>query len=198
MPDPTPAPATDPAAAPAAAPAPAAAAPAAAPAPDPKPAAQPEPKADPWKDYKAPEGFTVDEIKPIVEWAQKAGLDPKAAAAVALREKERAAAEDAEFKRLSEKGWLEELQQDKELGGPNVRETMVNVTRAFDKLPEGVRKLITDEGVLYNPVVVRILHAIGSGMREDAFVRPGTVPSQKQAGGDPYARLEGIFAGASK
>lgn len=197
MPDPTPAadpapaaaPATPPAAAPAQAAAAAASAPAAAPA---APAAAP---ADPWKDYKPPEGFTVEEIKPVVEWAQKNGLDPKAAALIALRDKERSAAEEASFKQLAEKGWLEELQQDKELGGQNIRETMVSVTRAFDKLPAGVQKIINDEKMLYNPLIVRVLHAVGSGMKEDQFVRPGTVPSQQNTTKDPYARLEGIFGG---
>jgi hypothetical protein len=174
--------------------------PAATPAPvadTPKPAA-PEaakpaaPAKDPWADFKAPEGFTVESLKPIVEWAQKSGLDPKAAAAVAMREKQAQAAADAEFKHLSEKGWLEELQKDPELGGEKIRETMVDVTRTVDRLSPKTQALIKEAGILYNPVVVRILHDIGTKMREDQFVRPGATPGveKRSPHHDP---LEGLF-----
>lgn len=143
---------------------------------DTKPAAP----VDPWKDYKAPEGFTADELKPIVEWAQKTGLDPKAAAAVALREKQAREKDEADFKHLSEKGWLEELQKDADLGGAKIRETMVDVQRAADRLSPKTQALIKEQGVLYNPVVVRILHDIGTKLREDTFVRPGDTPSPEQ------------------
>lgn len=175
-------------------PAPAAPAPVTDPAPaaTPAPAAKAEPAADPWKDFKAPEGFTLDGLKPIVEWAQKAGLDPKTAAAVAVREKQTAEREDAEFKQLSEKGWLEELTKDPELGGPKIRETMVDVMRAADKLDPKVQALIKEQGILYNPVVVRILHDIGTKLREDNFVRPGATPAPvKQASLDD--RLMGLW-----
>ena len=174
----TPAATPDAAAAPAAAVStPATAAPVAAAEPA-KPAAAPA--KDPWADYKAPEGFTAEELKPVVEWAQKAGLDPKAAAAVALRDKAAMAKEEAEFKHLSEKGWLEELNKDPELGGEKVRDTMVNVMRASDRLDPKVQALIKEQGVLYNPVIVRILHDIGSKLKEDSFVRPGASPAPEQ------------------
>jgi hypothetical protein len=145
-----------------------------------------------WSEFKPPEGFTVDGLKPLVEWAQKAGLDPKATAAVALREREAAAKEEADFKHLSEKGWLEELTKDPELGGPKIRETMVDVMRATDRLDPKVQALIKEQGILYNPVVVRILHDIGTKLREDNFVRPGATPAQgKAASADE--RFVGMF-----
>ena len=158
----------------------------------PEPAKAADPPKDPWVDFKAPDGFDVEKLKPVVEWAKKSGLDPKAAAAVALREKEREAADEAEFKQLSEKGWLEELQKDPDLGGEKIRETMVDVMRAADKLNPKIQTLIKEAGVLYNPVVVRILHDIGTKMREDTFVRPGAIPGvgSRTQTGDP---LEAMF-----
>jgi len=173
-------------------------------APD-KPAEKPVDKAgekpadskDQWGDFKAPEGFTLEGLKPIVEWAQKAGLDPKAAAAVAIREKQAAEKAEAEFKHLSEKGWLEELNKDPVLGGAKTRETMVDVMRAVDKLSPATQKIIKDEGVLYNPVIVRILYDMGTKTREDTFVRPGSTPGNtpKSLGVDA---LESLFTTPKK
>jgi hypothetical protein len=171
MPDPTPVPAPEASAVPAAAPVAANT-----PSPAAPEAAKAAPATDPWADFKAPEGFTAEGLKPIVAWAQKAGLDPKAAAAVAMREKQASEASDAEFKQLSEKGWLEELTKDPVLGGEKIRETMVDVMRTVDKLSPATQAMIKNEGVLYNPVVVRVLHDIGIKMKEDPFVRPGATP----------------------
>lgn len=182
----TPAATPDAAAAPAAAAlAAAAAAPVAADAgkPEAKPEAAPD-LAKQWESFKAPEGFDKEALKEIVAFAQKEGISPKAAASLALREQAAAKAreerEEAEFKHLSEKGWLEELNKDPDLGGAKVRETMVNVMRASDRLDPKVQALIKEQGVLYNPVVVRILHDIGSKMKEDSFVRPGASPAPEQ------------------
>lgn len=135
---------------------------------------------DAWADFKAPEGYAPEQISGVVAWAKKNGLDPKAALAVAARDKEAGAAAEAEFKRLSEKGWLEDLQKDPVLGGDKVRETMVTVMRAVDKLPADVQKMIKDHGVLYNPILVRVLHSAGSMLREDTFVRSGQQPPEKK------------------
>ena len=162
-----------------AAPAPEAAAPAAA-APVAAPPAAPAAPADPWASFKPPEGFTVEALKPIVEWAQKSGLDPKDA-------------EEAEMKQLSEKGWLDELTADPKLGGANIRETMVDAMRGHDRLPADVQQLIKDQGVLYNPIIVRILHAVGKSQREDSFVRPGASPTPKPQMSDDD-RLASMFA----
>ena len=87
-------------------------------------------------------------LKDVVDWARQAGIPPKAAAAVAMREKAREDREEAEFKHMSEKGWLEQLQKDPELGGDKTRETMVDVMRAADKLPPKVQALIKEQGVI--------------------------------------------------
>ena len=77
------------------------------------------------------------------------------------------------------------------------RETMVDVMRAADKLPPKVQALIKEQGVLYNPVVVRILHAFGTGLKEDGFVRPGASPAaEKKLSLDE--RLEMTFKGGAK
>jgi hypothetical protein len=189
-------PTATPDAAPAAAAAPAAtpAAPATEPA---KAAPAADPKADlekQWAEFKPVEGFDKEALKEIVAFAQKEGIPPKAAVALAQREQARAAKEEADFKHLSEKGWLEELNKDPDLGGPKVRETMVNVMRASDRLDPKVQALIKEHGVLYNPVVVRILHDIGSKMKEDSFVRPGASPAPEQKKSLDQ-RLESLWAG---
>lgn len=138
------------------------------------------PAKDPWADFKPPEGFTPESLKDTIEFARKNGLDPKAAAAIALRDKARSDKEDADFKQLSEKGWLEELTADPKLGGDKVRETMVTVMRAHDRLAPEIQTMIKDSGSLYNPLLVRVLHNIGSNLREDSFVRPGTTPAPEQ------------------
>lgn len=150
-----------------------------------------------WAEFKAPEGLDKAMLKEVVDFARQAGIPPKAAAALALRDKARADKEEAEFKHLSEKGWLEELQKDAVLGGEKTRETMVNVMRAADKLPRDVQAMIKEQGVIYNPLVVRILHAFGTGLKEDGFVRPGASPAQeKKMSLDE--RLEMTFSGAAK
>jgi hypothetical protein len=179
MPDAAAAPAPEPSAQPAAA------APAAAPVATPAPV-------DPWASFQAPAGVDAKAIAPVVEWAKKSGLDPKAALAVAQRDAERAKAADDDYKHMAEKGWLEELQKDPQLGGEKTRETMVNVMRAHDKLSPEIQKIIKDEGVLYNPIVVRVLHDIGSRyFKEDSFVRPGTSPDadKKLSPVDRLARI---------
>ncbi len=175
-------PASASAAAPAAAPAPAVAATVAA-----QPAAPAAPAVDPkvefekqWAEFKPPEGLDKEALKEVVAFARQAGIDPKAAAAIALRDKAREDKEAAEFKHMAEKGWLEELQKDPELGGEKSRETMVTAMRAHDKLPPKVQEMIKNQGVLYNPIVVRLLHAFGSGLKEDSFVRPGASPAPEQ------------------
>lgn len=189
-------------------PAPAApAAAAAAPVAAAKPADTPAPAVDPkaaeeafeksWAEFKPPEGVKKEELREVVDFARKAGISPQGAAAIFAREKQREAAAAAEFKHLSEKGWLEELQKDPELGGEKSRETMVDVMRAHDKLPPKVQQLIKDQGVLYNPVVVRVLHAIGTGLKEDGFVRPGASPApEKKQSLDE--RLQAMFSGGQK
>lgn len=150
-----------------------------------------------WAEFKAPEGLDKAMLKEVVDFARQAGIPPKAAAALALRDKARADKEEAEFKHMSEKGWLEELQKDAVLGGEKTRETMVNVMRAADKLPRDVQAMIKEQGVIYNPLVVRILHAFGTGLKEDGFVRPGASPAQeKKMSLDE--RLEMTFSGAAK
>jgi hypothetical protein len=147
----------------------------------------PEAKVDPkvqlekmWADFKDPEGYDKTKFQDAKDFAKKLGLPPQAAVVLAEREKALSAKEDAEYKYLQEKGWLEELQKDKELGGEKSRETMVDVMRAHDKLPPETQQMIKEHGVLYNPVVVRILHAIGKQQKEDTFVRPGAAPGQEQ------------------
>jgi hypothetical protein len=170
-------------------PAPAAPAPVAAPAP-----AAP---ADPWAAFQPPAGVDAKAIAPVLDWAKKSGLDPKAALAVAQRDAERAKAEEEEYKQLAEKGWLEELQKDPQLGGEKTRETMVNVMRAHDKLSPEIQKTIKETGSIYNPLMVRVLHDIGSRyFKEDSFVRPGTSPEpdKKLA---PLDRLTQIYADQS-
>ena len=150
-----------------------------------------------WAEFKAPEGLDKAMLKEVVDFARQAGIPPKAAAALALRDKARADKEEAEFKHMSEKGWLEELQKDAVLGGEKTRETMVNVMRAADKLPREVQAMIKEQGVIYNPLVVRILHAFGTGLKEDGFVRPGASPAQeKKMSLDE--RLEMAFTGGAK
>lgn len=193
---PVPAPATEPVA-------PAATAPVAAPVAD---AGKPVEKAGAdaaaefakqWAEFKAPEGLDKEMLKDVVDFARQAGIPPKAAAALAMREKAREDKEEAEFKHMSEKGWLEELSKDPELGGDKTRETMVDVMRAADKLPPKVQAIIKEAGVLYNPVVVRILHAFGTGLKEDGFVRPGASPTaERKLSLDE--RLEMTFKGGAK
>lgn len=159
------------------------------------PATPPAAPADPWASFKPPAGFDQKAIEPVVEWAKKSGLDPKAALAVAQRDADRAKADEAEYKHLAEKGWLEELQKDPVLGGEKTRETMVNVMRAHDKLSPEIQKTIKETGSIYNPLMVRVLHDIGSRyFKEDSFVRTGTSPEpdKKLA---PLDKLTQIYAG---
>lgn len=173
----------------------------------PKPDAKPEAKAETpkqtpeeakvafekaWGEWKAPEGFDKAQLRELVDWAQKNGVQPDAAGKIALREQARAKAAEEQYKHMAEKGWLEELQKDPELGGEKSRETMVSVMRAHDKLDPKVQELIKQHGVLYNPIIVRVLHDIGAKMKEDSFVRPGAIPTpeKKQS---PFEKLEGMF-----
>jgi len=165
------------------------------------PVAPAAPAKDPWADFKPPEGFTMDSLKATVEFAQKNGMDPKAAAALAVRDRDAVAAASAkeaeDFKQLSEKGWLDELTADPELGGAKIRETMVDVMRGHDKLGPKTQAMIKDQGILYNPVLVRVLHDIGIKSKEDSFVRPGTSPGA-QSQMSQEQRLQSMFTSPTK
>lgn len=148
--------------------------PAAPPAPATPPAAPPS---DPWATFKSVEGYDAKEATALVELVKKNGGSPEVATALMKRDLESAKAADDQYKHMSEKGWLEELQKDPELGGEKVRETMVDVMRAFDRLTPAMQLTIKEQGVLYNPIVVRLLHHFGTGFREATHVRPGATPA---------------------
>lgn len=144
------------------------------------PPATPPPAADPWVSFKPVEGYDAEQAKGLVEFVKKNGGGPEIASALMKRDMEVAKASEEQFKYMSEKGWLEELQKDPELGGEKVRETMVDTMRAFDRLPPALQLTIKEQGVLYNPIVVRLLHHFGVGFREATHVRPGATPATSQ------------------
>ena len=169
MTDPAPAPAPE-------------AAPAPAPTPTPSPTPTPAPTpSDPWQAYKPIEGVDPKIAGSVVEFVKKHGGNPDIANAILKRDMEAATREEQEFKELSEKGWLEELQKDPVLGGEKVRETMVDAMRAFDRLTPDLQIAIKEQGVLYNPIVIRLLHQFGVGFRAAPFTRPGATPAPSPA-----------------
>lgn len=139
------------------------------------------PPVDPWASFKPVEGIDESTANDMVEFVKTHKGGPEMAAALMKMEVEADAAEEEEFKQLSQKGWLEELQKDPVLGGAKTRETMVDAMRAFDRLDPAMQAVIREQGILYNPIVVRLLHHFGTGFREDSHVRPGATPAPRQA-----------------
>ena len=119
-----------------------------------------------------PEGYDVAGLE---KFARENKIPPEIAQKFVEREKAAAEATSAKlaenFKQLATKGWVEQLKADKEFGGPNWEKSLATVRRANDALPEALKKEIDDNGLGNNPILFKVLHTFGVGLKEDSFVR---------------------------
>lgn len=142
-------------------------------------------------EFKAPEGY---DTKGLEAFAREHKLAPEVAQKLVERDLSLAKSYEekavAEFKNLSEKVWVQEIYNDKELGGANIDKTRLNVMKAWNEVPKPVRDEISKAGFHTNPMLVRLLNHFGQMTKEDRVAGPpnATPPSKSSSG------LVGLFA----
>lgn len=94
--------------------------------------------------------------------------------------------------------WTQQVKSDPELGGENLERTLGLVNTAIDKvLPEHaaeLRKFLTETRATDNPLVVRLLAAVGKSYSQDTKFPRGTSGGTSQL--DPVSRLAAAMEGA--
>lgn len=136
----------------------------------------------------APEGYDTAKLE---QFAREAKIAPDVAQKllerdVAYQEASRKAL-DEQFKELSTKGWLAELKADKDLGGKNWDQTVATIKRANDVLPNDIKAQIDAAGLGNHPILNRIMHHFGKGLKEDSFVRGNSAASDRTLAQRLYA-----------
>lgn len=133
-------------------------------------------------EVKLPEGFKADEelMKGFGAWAKEAGLDSAKAQKMvdlyAKRSGERAKA-DAEAFQKQQVSWRDSVKSDKEIGGQNYDQSLVDVKRVFGALDKdgSIRKEIAALGLGNHPALVRLAVRAAKLMKEDG-VGAGNAP----------------------
>lgn len=66
-------------------------------------------------------------------------------------------------------GWVNEVKNDPEMGGPKLDQTRKTILRLIAASPNAAefRQMLDDTGMANNPVMWRFLHFFGMGMQED-------------------------------
>lgn len=129
-------------------------------------------------ELKAPEGY---DAKDLEAFAREHKLAPEVAQKVLDRDVARKEADGKamaeSLKNIAEKGWIEEIKNDKVLGGDKFMESKTTANRAWDTVPDAIKTELTKAGLQNNPAVFKILHHFGGTMKEDSFVKVGTQSS---------------------
>jgi hypothetical protein len=73
------------------------------------------------------------------------------------------------FEELTTKGWLDELKNDKVLGGAKYAESRAQANRAWDTAPAELKQMVSDAKLQNNPILFRIMHHFGARLKEDTF-----------------------------
>lgn len=135
---------------------------------------------DPIKDKAIVDGFKAG----AKEWGLKGEQAQKALDFYAKAQKEAVAKADAEWKAQNE-AWKKQVQDDKDLGGPKLKETIAHAKRFVAKFgTPALTKLLDDSGLGNHPDAVRLFAAAGKALAEDTVGGAGA-PTNKKAPDDP-------------
>jgi len=135
-------------------------------------------------DLKLPENSTLDPkvVDEVVSFAKEQKLTQAQAQAILERENNAVAsyaqAQENQLKEVSNGVWLEELKNDKELGGEKFKENIHIAGQAFARYstPE-FTALMKKTGLGNHPELNRIFFKIGKEMANDKLVQGGKVPN---------------------
>ena len=131
-----------------------------------------------YKDVKLPEGMQLDEnlTGKFSEYASKLNLSQKSAnemmaMAVELTEQTQKQVVEAMGKLQEQKieGYKILLNQDKEVGGAKLKESIATANVAYDGFfkDEGLRELLAEAGLTVHPKFIKALKSIGREMEQD-------------------------------
>lgn len=138
-------------------------------------------------ELKVPESSSINQshLDKISEYAKQKGLSNDEAQALVDREHEvvesfKAHQQEQFTERKNQ--WLEEVKNDKELGGENISETAILTKRAMDHFASDALKAELDStGYGNHPELVRMLSKIGKAMSNDNRISSGTGPKTHQS-----------------
>lgn len=142
-------------------------------------------------EFKAPEGVTLDQARVEKFTALAKDLKLPADKAQALVD----IATEVEVQRTKEHAdlvasWVDQIANDKELGGDKLDETLSTAKKVYSLLPaeeaESFKAMLNASGFGNHPSMVRLLHAVGKALSEDKFVPGSTAPPKGSAASSFY------------
>lgn len=128
--------------------------------------------------------LTKERIDKISAYAKEKGLSNEEAQALVERESdavgEHAKLQKAEFVTINN-GWLNELKNDKVLGGEKLVENDEKAARVLDTFGDAdFKKQLTETGFGRHPGFFRMMVKIANAMSEDQFIAPGAQAEEKK------------------
>jgi len=137
-------------------------------------------------DLKLPKDSLLDKsaVDEIAEFAKEQGLSNEQAQKLLEREnnvvKDYADAQITELKEKSEQ-WVEDVKNDKELGGEDFNKNVEIAHRALEKFgSKQLKETLENTGLGNHPELIRAFSRIGKAMSDDSFVRPGSEGSKQK------------------
>ena len=148
-------------------------------------------------DLKMPEGSPLgsDAIEKIVSLSKERGLSNEQAQAVLERESEAVSSFAANQKEQYEQrasAWVDEVKNDKEIGGEKFNENIAHAQRVLKRFGnDALTKVLNETGLGNYPELVRFCTKIGKAMSEDKLVGAGSNTGGSQS-------MEELFYGQPK
>ena len=135
---------------------------------------------------KLPDGSLLDAkaVEGIASFAKEQGLSQTQAEKLLLREHEAVARfveGQNESLNTSTKQWVEQVQNDSELGGVELPKNVETAKRAIMVFgSEELKKQLNESGLGNHPEFVRFCYRVGKAMANDSFERGGSGTSSKK------------------
>lgn len=137
-------------------------------------------------EFKAPEGVVLDDkrVEKFTAIAKELKLPADKAQALVDLATEVEVARKAEHQAIVAK-WVDEISNDKELGGDKLDENLAVAMKTYDLLPAEEAKALKDmlnlSGFGNHPSVIRLFHKVGKALSEDRFIPGGKAPNGAEA-----------------
>lgn len=130
--------------------------------------AKPLAKTDLKIDEKSP--LSAEEVDELISFANEKKLSKELTQALVEREAAQKTAQAEAVEKAKDK-WLDDVKNDKELGGDNLKETSVVVKKVFDRFGDDeFKKYLENTGLGNHPAVVRFVKKIGKSMTPEQLV----------------------------
>jgi hypothetical protein len=142
-------------------------------------------------ELKLPDGALVkpDQLEKIALYAKEQGFSQEQA----QKYLERESAVISDFVKNQQEGlktqtqaWVNEIKNDKEIGGAKYDESLQHANRALDRwAPPEFVQMLKDTGLANHPAMVRTFFKISQAMKDDAMI----IPPNHNGGGKSAAEL---------